>query len=141
MRKHFSSLPKKISCKEVKPGGLFMPLLIRKEDMQRVGYYPEGNILKGSDINSPTIAQKGQPMVSGDRVLMAKLAQQGISHVTSFDSIIYHFQEQHQEVSGWLYNQSSARQYHYHSSPQNQHGEDFFPEQLTDDSSFEDCLV
>jgi glycosyltransferase involved in cell wall biosynthesis len=73
-------------------GGLFMPLLIRREDFWKVGGYPEGNIMPGSDIFNPVIAQRGEPCVSGDVVLMEKLASVGIRHQTAFDSVVYHFQ-------------------------------------------------
>jgi len=74
-------------------GGLFMPLLIRKEHFLSVGGYPEGNVVPGSDIFNPTIAKSGEPMISGDLILMEKLATRGIQHQTAFNSIVYHFQE------------------------------------------------
>ena len=73
-------------------GGLFMPLLIRKEHFNWVGGYPEGNIVPGSDLNHPIMARLGEPIISGDNVLMLKLAARGIKHQTAFDSIVYHFQ-------------------------------------------------
>lgn len=73
-------------------GGLFMPLLIRKEHFLRVGGYPEGNIIPGSDLNDPVMARQGEACVSGDRVLMLKLKAAGIHHQTAFDSLVYHFQ-------------------------------------------------
>lgn len=73
-------------------GGLFMPLLIRKDHFQDVGGYPEGNIVPGSDVKNPTIAKKGEPCVSGDVVLMEKLKSQGIKHQTALGSVVYHFQ-------------------------------------------------
>lgn len=72
--------------------GLFMPLLIKKEYFTRVGGYPEGNALKGSNIFNPVIAKKGQPCTPGDHILMAKLKTINVHHKTSFDSITYHFQ-------------------------------------------------
>lgn len=74
-------------------GGLFMPLLIRRDDFTQIGGYPEGNIIPNSDIFTPTISLKGQPCVSGDVVLMKKLESRGIKHQTVFDSIVYHFQQ------------------------------------------------
>ncbi|KLU67604.1 MULTISPECIES: glycosyltransferase [Desulfosporosinus] len=73
-------------------GGLFMPLLIRKEHFKRVGGYPEGNIVPGSDFTHPIITRPGEPCISGDNVLMSKLSAEGIQHQTAFDSIVYHFQ-------------------------------------------------
>lgn len=82
-----ASLNKKV------PGGAFMPLLIKKSDFEAVGGYPEGNMRTGSDIHQPVIAKKGEDLVSGDIVLMDKLAERGITHDTALDSLVYHFQE------------------------------------------------
>lgn len=73
-------------------GGLYMPLLIRKEHFDWVGGYPEGNIVPGSDFNHPVIARMGEACLSGDNVLMLKLKAKGINHQTAFDSLVYHFQ-------------------------------------------------
>ncbi|QGU00165.1 hypothetical protein SYNTR_1571 [Candidatus Syntrophocurvum alkaliphilum] len=83
-----------LSIKEskVENGGLFMPLLIRKEHFEMVGGYPEGQVLIGSDIYNPVIAKPGEACVSGDTVLMQKLREVGIMHQTAFNSIVYHFQ-------------------------------------------------
>jgi glycosyltransferase involved in cell wall biosynthesis len=77
---------------KVKNGGLFMPLLIRKQHFFNVGGYPEGNISPESDIFKPVIAKSGDPTISGDNVLMKRLQTQGVAHQTAFDSIVYHFQ-------------------------------------------------
>jgi len=77
---------------KVVDGGLYMPLFIRKEHFERVGGYPEGNIVPGSDFHHPVIARLGEACISGDNVLMLKLKAQGIRHQTAFDSIVYHFQ-------------------------------------------------
>lgn len=74
-------------------GGLFMPLLIKRDDFLNVGGYPEGNIIPNSDIFNPTYAKQGEPLVSGDLVLMQKLKTKGIRHQTCFNSVVYHFQE------------------------------------------------
>jgi len=81
-----------ISESRVENGGLFMPLLIRKDHFEMVGGYPEGSVLLGSDIYEPVIAKWGEPCISGDTVLMRKLKHKGIIHQTAFDSIVYHFQ-------------------------------------------------
>lgn len=73
-------------------GGLFMPLLIRKEHFERVGGYPEGQVVLGSDFDHPVIARLGEACISGDTVLMLKLQTIGIKHQTAFDSLAYHFQ-------------------------------------------------
>ena len=79
---------------KLEKGGLYMPLLIKKKHLEEVGYYPEGNIKRDSkDIFKPTIAKKGEPLISGDNALMEKLRRINVHHHTVFDSIIYHFQE------------------------------------------------
>ena len=88
----FLKYAKSISQPVVPDGGLFMPLLIRKDGFLRVGGYPEGNIVPDSDLFSPSIARQDEPCVSGDAVLMQKLQTIGIQHQTAFDSIVYHFQ-------------------------------------------------
>jgi len=79
--------------KKVIDGGLFMPLMIKRGDFLKVGGYPEGNVVPGSDHFTPTIAKQGEPIASGDVVLMERLKTIGIKHQTCFDSISYHFQE------------------------------------------------
>ena len=78
----------------LKEGGLFMPLMIKKKHMEVAGYYPEGNVRSDSkNIFKPIIAKKGEPLISGDVILMEKLRRLKVNHVTAFDSIVYHFQE------------------------------------------------
>jgi hypothetical protein len=77
----------------VKKSGLYMPMLIKKEYMEKINYYPEGNIKPNSDIFNPTYAKLGEPCVPGDQVLISKLKTINIEHYTSFNSIVYHFQE------------------------------------------------
>src|SRR5258708_1828072 len=89
----FQEYTKTIQKEEVKDSGLFMPLFIQKEQFLLVEGYPEGNIKPGSDIFLPKIADQGEQCISGDVVLMEKLKSKGIYHQTSFDSIVYHFQE------------------------------------------------
>ena len=59
------------------PGGLFMPCVIHRETLLRVGGYPEGNV----------------DARSGDAILFDKMAEAGFHHVTCFDSLVYHMQE------------------------------------------------
>lgn len=89
----FQEYAQTISLPELVEGGAFMPLLIKREDFLKVGGYPEGNVVRGSNIHHPTIGTKTDDLVSGDIVLMEKLAAQGIIHKTAFDSLSYHFQE------------------------------------------------
>ncbi len=80
-------------------GGLFMPLLMRRDLFLEVGGYPEGNIRCGSDIFSPEIALQGESLVSGDNVLIQRLASRGVAHKTALDSVVYHFQEGEKDSS------------------------------------------
>lgn len=89
----FKAFAKLISSKKTEPGGLYMPIIIRKSDFERVGGYPEGNIVPGSDVFNPVIAQPGVDVVSGDTAFIERLEKVGIKHITAFDSIVYHFQE------------------------------------------------
>jgi len=89
-----------IMTDRVEDGGLYMPLLIRKEHFESVGGYPTGNIIPSSDIFDPTIAKKGEACIPGDQVLMEKLRTKGIVHQTAFDSIVYHFQCGETDSSG-----------------------------------------
>ncbi len=96
----FQKFVAEVSEDELKEGGLFMPLLIGKDDFLKVGGYPEGNIVPGTNICNPEIAKQGEACVSGDVVIMQKLAEQGIKHTTSYDSIVYHFQCGEMDSSG-----------------------------------------
>ncbi len=73
--------------------GLYMPLLVRKDQFIKIGGYPEGNIKKNTkDIFNPEIAKQGEELISGDKILIKKLASIGVKHHTAFGSIVYHFQ-------------------------------------------------
>jgi len=89
----FTQYAKGLMSEELKLGGLYMPLMVRKEHFLKVGGYPDGNVTKDSDIWNPKIAKLNDPCISGDVVLMEKLKKYGIKHMTSFSSIAYHFQE------------------------------------------------
>ena len=88
----FQQYAASIAEPRVENGGLFMPLLIRKQHFDLVGGYPEGQVVIGSDIYNPVIAKWGEACISGDTVIMQKLNDHGIKHQTAFDSIVYHFQ-------------------------------------------------
>ncbi len=89
----FQKYARKVSNKKIEDGGLFMPLLIKREDFISVGGYPEGNVVPGSSIFNPKIAERGEACISGDVILMEKLKKRDIKHQTVFGSIVYHFQE------------------------------------------------
>ncbi|HPT86978.1 MAG TPA: glycosyltransferase family A protein [Bacillota bacterium] len=92
MEAQFLEYAQSIRETRAEPGGLYMPLFVRKKDFLDVGGYPEGNIKPDSDIFNPQYAKKGEPCLPGDFILMMKLAMKGIRHLTAFDSIVYHFQ-------------------------------------------------
>ena len=64
-----------------------------KSTLDKINYYPEGNIKSGSNIHSQQYALKGEDCIPGDQVFVKKLNEIGISHWTDFNSIVYHFQE------------------------------------------------
>jgi len=51
--------------------------------------YPEGNIA-GANFNDV--------IDYGDRVFMRKLKEIGVNHITSWDSLAYHFQQGEMEI-------------------------------------------
>jgi GT2 family glycosyltransferase len=89
----FIEYTKQITEFVLRPSGLYMPCLIKKEHLEQIGYYPEGNILPGTHIFDPIIAKKGEPCIPGDKVFVAKLQYIGVEHWTNFASVVYHFQE------------------------------------------------
>jgi len=88
----FLEFANSISKEKKIDGGLYMPILFRKEHFLKVNGYPEGNLKKNSDIFSNDIALPHEEQVPGDEVLMKKLETIGIKHQTAFNSIVYHFQ-------------------------------------------------
>ena len=89
----FNFYANKIKARKLLDGGLYMPFIIKKTHLEKINYYPEGNILPGTDIFNPQYAKKGEPCIPGDKVLVEKLKTINVHHYTAFDSIIYHFQE------------------------------------------------
>ena len=89
----FLEYTKSIEEKQLYNDGLYMPLLIKKEHLEQIGYYPEGNIIPGSNIFNPSYAKLGENCIPGDKVFMEKLRSIGVYHKTNFESIIYHFQQ------------------------------------------------
>lgn len=65
-------------------GGVYMPIIFNKNKATEVGMYPEGNIA-GSSFKDV--------VDYGDRVFIRKLKEKGVSHITSWDSVAYHFQQ------------------------------------------------
>lgn len=82
-----------IRTQKIKDGGLYMPVFLKKSNFTKIGGYPEGNLKAGVDIFSKDYAKQGEDLISGDTILIEKYKTIGINHVTSFDSVVYHFQE------------------------------------------------
>lgn len=69
---------------KITTGGVYMPILFNKQKALDIGLYPEGNIA-GNSFNDV--------IDYGDRVFMRKLKEIGVDHITSWESISYHFQQ------------------------------------------------
>ncbi|MFZ2206609.1 MAG: glycosyltransferase [Microgenomates group bacterium] len=84
----FLFFAKKISVNKTAKGGGYMPCIVHKRNLEKVGLYPHGNIAGRSfeDIH-----------MYGDEKLYEKLAAIGVKHFTSCDSIVYHFKEGEKE--------------------------------------------
>jgi len=72
------------SSDSVSVGNALMPFMCYKSNIEKVGYYPEGNLHNG---NYQTMLR------TGDTELFLKLAYIGVRHIQSNDSIVYHFNE------------------------------------------------
>jgi len=97
-REKFYKFASKIQSEKKANGGLYMPLLVHKQKFLNLGGFPEGNItpqslslyLNGEDAQ---ISLPGDPCISGDDALFRKAKKLGMKHITSFNSVTYHFQE------------------------------------------------
>lgn len=95
--KDFSRFAESISESELRDGGLYMPLLVNREQFLRLGGFPEGNLTPESlevyaSGGSPEIAKIGTPSVPGDRAFVSRASRNQVEHKTVFDSVAYHFQ-------------------------------------------------
>lgn len=99
----FTTFADHIALDKAEPGGLYMPLLVKKADFDSVGGYPEGNIEPGSDIFDPVIADPGVEVIAGDTVFIQKLESIGVKHITAFNSVVYHFQEGEKRSEGEVF--------------------------------------
>lgn len=82
-----------ISQSKVEKGGLFIPLLIRKQHFEQVGGFPEGAIQTQTNLFEPVLAKAGEECIPAKIALIMKLMSRGIIHETAFNSIVYHFQQ------------------------------------------------
>ena len=69
-------------------GGLFMPVLFKKNFFLTMGGYPEGNIYEDG-----VGTCNGEVKASGDAFFFRNLQLKGMRHITVFDSLVYHVQE------------------------------------------------
>lgn len=65
-------------------GNVFMPMMIYKDIIEEIGYYPEGNLNYGA---------YHRILKTGDVELFTRLAKNGVEHINSNDSIVYHLNE------------------------------------------------
>jgi len=73
-----------IKTNTVGQGNAFFPAMVYKENVEKAGYFPEGNLHAG---------RYEQISYTGDTFFYKTLAKLGVSHITSNDSIVYHFNE------------------------------------------------
>jgi len=69
---------------ETYPGGAYMPCLVYKDTIYEAGLYPPGNIA------GATFWQIAQ---YGDMYLYERYRENGVSHITAKDSVVYHLKE------------------------------------------------
>jgi hypothetical protein len=81
----FVDANQKIKKGKTKTGGAYMPCAFYREKAIEVGLYPEGNLHDGTNFMS--IEEYG------DENFVKKLSRNGVRHITSLDSISYHFKE------------------------------------------------
>ncbi len=86
--KEFLKFAQKISKDELIPKGAYMPCAVYKSNIEKAGYYPEGNIAGKS---------YDEVIQYGDENLYERLEKIGVKHYTVCDSIVYHFKEGERE--------------------------------------------
>lgn len=104
-QRDFEKYASRIRTSVVRPGGLYMPLLVNQKTFQFLGGFPEGNVLAKRldeyiESGVAEIAEKRDNLVPGDAAFMARAASLGVDHVTSFEAIAYHFQEGEKRDAG-----------------------------------------
>jgi len=75
---------KKISRDDISIGNAFFPAMVHKKNVEAVGYFKEGNLHAGHYMNIKE---------TGDTHFYNQLASIGVKHITSNDSIVYHFNQ------------------------------------------------
>ena len=82
--KAFLEQVKSESSDSISIGNAFMPLMCYRDNIEKIGYYPEGNLHNGS---YQTVLR------TGDTEFYLRLANIGVNHIQSNDSVVYHFNE------------------------------------------------
>lgn len=81
-------------------GGAYMPCMFHKDMGIYAGLYPEGN-LAGNSFDNVTM--------TGDEAFFDRLSKNGILHITSLDSIVYHLKEgEKDDVSELLFEENDG---------------------------------
>lgn len=86
----FLSFAKTFRSDKVTTGGVFMPCAFYKENAFKVNLYPEGNIAGRSF---------DHVVECGDHKFFRLLSSIGVRHITTWDSIVYHFQQGEMEFN------------------------------------------
>jgi hypothetical protein len=89
----FINFAESIKEDRIVPSGLQGVLCLKTEWLKKINYFPEGNVLCGSDIFNPIYATRDQPLIPGDQIFIKRLKTINVEHYTDFNSIVYHFQE------------------------------------------------
>lgn len=97
-RKHFEDYVAKVSNSSLHEGGLYMPLLVNRQEFLDLGGFPEGNLLS-EDLSyyqdtglCRRYAVEHDQCIPGDRALFDRAKVLGYEHCTVFSSFAYHFQ-------------------------------------------------
>ncbi len=94
-KQDFIEYASSIAKDEHKKGGLFCPCAFYKKDFISSGGYPEGNMCKGG-----IGAYKTDVLISGDKYLTyLNPVMSKKTHITVFNSIIYHIQEGEKDIT------------------------------------------
>jgi glycosyltransferase involved in cell wall biosynthesis len=97
-RANFYKFAARISGDTLTSDGLYMPLLINRQDFIDNGGFPEGNIKKDSlskylSSGNYEIAEPGEALLSGDFAFVERSKKNGWEFLTLNSAIAYHFQE------------------------------------------------
>jgi hypothetical protein len=103
---------KKNETNDIKPGGLYMPVIFSTERFLESRGYPEGNVYEDGTIGT----QNGNVLKSGDRYFFEDILEKkyNMRHITIFNSLCYHIQEGERDeflMRHWSYLNISIKKY------------------------------